>query len=86
MLRELGGRPGLDDRCPLLRRAVRDDVAPVERVQAAAIAHAGFADPRALDALATALAAVDPADAPLALAELEALAPDLLVAISSSAG
>jgi tetratricopeptide (TPR) repeat protein len=76
---------GLVDRCPLLRRAARDDVGAVERVRAAAIAHAAFADPRALDALAAALDAVDPADAPLALAELEALAPDLLLAISSTA-
>lgn len=72
---------GLAERCPLLTRSADASLAPLDRIQAAAVAHGAFADPRARAAVLQATDALDDADAPAAAAVLEALAPELLAEI-----
>lgn len=69
---------GLPARCPLVARAGRDDVEPLERLRAAAIAHTAFADERATSLLDRLAHEVGDADLVGAMIELDALAPDRL--------
>jgi GT2 family glycosyltransferase len=69
---------GLADQCPLLRRAARPDVAPIERIRAAVVAHGAFGDASAEEAVALAAGVVAPTDFVTALYELSELGPALL--------
>ena len=67
---------GLGNHCPLLGLAASDDREPAERVHAAAVAGATFADERARGLLELATTAVADDDVPSVLADLIHLAPD----------
>jgi GT2 family glycosyltransferase len=69
---------GLDDQCPLLRRAARPDVEPLERIRAAVVAHGAFGDGSAEEAVAVAAGSVAPTEFVMALYELGELGPALL--------
>lgn len=67
---------GLGNHCPLLGVAASEDRDPAERVHAAAVAGATFADERARGLLELATTAVADDDVPAVLADLIQLAPD----------
>ncbi|MCU1426179.1 MAG: hypothetical protein JWL83_179 [Actinomycetia bacterium] len=68
---------GENARCPLIARAKDTNVEPSERLRAAAVAFATFADERARDAVEAAVVAVPDSELQDVLDEMRVLAPEL---------